>query len=61
MFYFNLFQDFTDKVYVVSLDAEFESAVLGCTIEDQKRVKKRLHGLYSYFATYTVSSDREAT
>lgn len=35
------------------LDAAFEEAVLGCTLEDQKRVKKRLNGLFSYFSTYS--------
>lgn len=31
------------------MDKKFESALLGCTIDDQKRVKKRLQGLLSYF------------
>lgn len=30
-------------------DKNFESALLGCTLDDQKRVKKRLQGLLSYF------------
>lgn len=30
-------------------DKNFESALLGCTLDDQKRVKKRLNGLLSYF------------
>lgn len=37
------------------VDATFEAAVLGCTLEDQKRVKKRLSGLLSYFSTYSPS------
>ncbi|KAL1488032.1 hypothetical protein ABEB36_015405 [Hypothenemus hampei] len=31
------------------MDKKFESALLGCTIDDQKRVKKRLQGLLNYF------------
>lgn len=30
-------------------DKNFESALLGCTLDDQKRVKKRLAGLLHYF------------
>lgn len=30
-------------------DKQFESALLGCTVDDQKRVKKRLQGLLHYF------------
>lgn len=29
-------------------DKNFESALLGCTLDDQKRVKKRLQGLLNY-------------
>ncbi|XP_031828285.1 BAG family molecular chaperone regulator 2 [Nomia melanderi] len=29
-------------------DKNFETAILGCTMEDQKRVKKRLQGLLDY-------------
>ncbi|KAK7865108.1 hypothetical protein R5R35_014640 [Gryllus longicercus] len=31
-----------------SADKNFESAILGCTLDDQKRVKKRLQGLLDY-------------
>ncbi|XP_059059050.1 BAG family molecular chaperone regulator 2-like [Achroia grisella] len=31
-------------------DKNFETAILGCTLDDQKRVKKRLQGLQDYFA-----------
>lgn len=47
----NLVQGITDK--------NFESALLGCTIDDQKRVKKRLQGLLSYMNKLTVSSDND--
>ncbi|XP_018333337.1 BAG family molecular chaperone regulator 2 isoform X2 [Agrilus planipennis] len=40
-------------------DKNFESALLGCTVDDQKRVKKRLQGLLSYFDRVDVSSDLE--
>ncbi|KAJ8872886.1 hypothetical protein PR048_026502 [Dryococelus australis] len=30
-------------------DKNFETAILGCTLDDQKRVKKRLQGLIDYF------------
>lgn len=29
-------------------DKVFETAILGCTLDDQKRVKKRLQGLLDY-------------
>ncbi|XP_033333194.1 BAG family molecular chaperone regulator 2 [Megalopta genalis] len=29
-------------------DKTFETAILGCTVEDQKRIKKRLQGLLDY-------------
>ncbi|XP_044735938.1 BAG family molecular chaperone regulator 2 isoform X2 [Chrysoperla carnea] len=29
-------------------DKNFETALLGCTVDDQKRIKKRLQGLLSY-------------
>lgn len=35
-------------------DKNFESALLGCTLDDQKRVKKRLAGLLHYFDRLNV-------
>ncbi|CAG9564184.1 unnamed protein product [Danaus chrysippus] len=35
-------------------DRNFETAILGCTLDDQKRVKKRLQGLLDYFAKLNV-------
>ena len=29
-------------------DKMFETAILGCTLDDQKRIKKRLQGLLDY-------------
>jgi len=47
-------------IFDVGIDATFENAVLGCAVEDQKRVRKRLSGLYSYFTkTFTVLEEEE--
>lgn len=37
----------------------FETAVLGCTLDDQKRICKRLQGLLDYIihTTYIIESD----
>lgn len=40
-------------------DKNFESAILGCTLDDQKRVKKRIQGLLNYFDRLQVSSHHE--
>lgn len=39
----------------------FEAAVLGCTLDDQKRIHKRLQGLLDYIVhtTYAIESDNE--
>ncbi|CAH2984459.1 unnamed protein product [Chilo suppressalis] len=37
-------------------DKNFESAILGCTLDDQKRVKKRLQGLLDYFAKLNITT-----
>lgn len=39
-----------------SIDKNFETAILGCTLDDQKRVKKRLQGLLDYFAKLNITS-----
>lgn len=36
------------------MDKHFESALLGCALDDQKRVKKRLQGLLNYFERLRV-------
>lgn len=38
-------------------DKHFESALLGCTIDDQKRVKKRLLGLLKYLDKMGIVSE----
>lgn len=40
-------------------DKKFESALLGCTLDDQKRVKKRLQGLLNYFDKLLLTSEIE--
>lgn len=37
-------------------DKIFESALLGCTVDDQKKVKRRLQGLLTYFEKMKVVS-----
>jgi len=39
----------------------FEMAVLGCTLDDQKRIHKRLQGLLDYIihTSYIIESDHE--
>lgn len=37
-------------------DKNFETAILGCTLDDQKRVKKRLQGLLDYFAKLNITT-----
>lgn len=37
-------------------DKIFESSLLGCTVDDQKKVKRRLQGLLTYFEKMKVVS-----
>lgn len=37
------------------VDKKFEAAVLGCTLDDQKNIKKRLQALMTYLNKQTVS------
>lgn len=39
------------------VDKKFETAVLGCTLDDQKTIKKRLQALMSYLNKQTVSTE----
>ncbi|KAF5278042.1 hypothetical protein FQR65_LT15814 [Abscondita terminalis] len=41
------------------IDKNFESILLGCTVDDQKRVKKRLQGLHNYIDKLNVTSDND--
>lgn len=37
------------------VDKKFEAAVLGCTLDDQKIIKKRLHALMTYLNKQTIT------
>lgn len=60
---------FTCQSYIASCSSQenesgskvFETAVLGCTLDDQKRIFKRLQGLLDYIihTTYVIESDNE--
>lgn len=39
-----------------NVDKKFENAVLGCTLDDQKIIKKRLQALYTYLTQQTVKT-----
>jgi len=39
------------------VDKKFESYLLGCTLDDQKRIKKRLEALLNYMAQQIILSD----
>lgn len=39
------------------VDKKFESHLLGCTLDDQKRIKKRLEALLNYMAQQIILSD----
>lgn len=42
---------------VTFVDKKFEGYLLGCTLDDQKRIKKRLEALLNYMAQQIVISD----
>lgn len=39
------------------VDKKFEAAVLGCTLDDQKTIKKRLQALMAYLNKQTISTE----
>ncbi|XP_055693151.1 BAG family molecular chaperone regulator 2 isoform X2 [Lutzomyia longipalpis] len=39
----------------LTVDKKFESSLLGCTLDDQKTIKKRLHALITYLNKQTIS------
>ena len=45
---------YTDLDPVMSIDKKFEGALLGCTLDDQKNIKKRLQALLNYMSQPTV-------
>lgn len=42
---------------VTFFDKKFEGHLLGCTLDDQKRIKKRLEALLNYMAQQIIISD----
>ncbi|KAH8296035.1 hypothetical protein KR054_000979 [Drosophila jambulina] len=47
--------DTVPEADVGPIDKKFESALLGCTLDDQKNIKKRLQALMGYLNKQTVS------
>ncbi|XP_001353148.4 BAG family molecular chaperone regulator 2 isoform X1 [Drosophila pseudoobscura] len=47
--------DTLSEADVGPIDKKFESALLGCTLDDQKNIKKRLQALMGYLNKQTVS------
>ncbi|CAG9828155.1 unnamed protein product [Diabrotica balteata] len=47
------------SVVTGATDKNFESTLLGCTVDDQKKVKRRLQGLLNYFEKLEVVSLEE--
>lgn len=42
---------------VTIFDKKFEGHLLGCTLDDQKRIKKRLEALLNYMAQQIIIAD----
>lgn len=52
----SLHSDFSSTPEVEPIvDKKFEAAVLGCTLDDQKNIKKRLQALMTYLNKQTIS------
>jgi len=47
----------TSSTTVTFIDKKFEGSLLGCTLDDQKRIKKRLEALLNYMAQQIFISD----
>lgn len=47
--------DTVPEADVGPIDKKFESVLLGCTLDDQKNIKKRLQALMGYLNKQTVS------
>jgi BCL2-associated athanogene 2 len=45
----------TDLPDILPIDKKFESALLGCTLDDQKIVRKRLQALLNYLIKQSIS------
>lgn len=44
----------TSSTFQGASDKNFETAILGCTLDDQKHIKKRLQGLLDYMNKESV-------
>jgi len=40
---------------LLNVDKKFENALLGCTLDDQKNIKKRLQALMNYLVKQTIT------
>lgn len=48
-------QKFQDTVFTQNIDKKFENYLLGCTLDDQKNIKRRLQALINYLNKQTVT------
>lgn len=44
-----------DSMHVINIDKKFENFLLGCTLDDQKNIKKRLQALINYLNKQIVT------
>uniref|UniRef100_T1H154 BAG domain-containing protein n=1 Tax=Megaselia scalaris TaxID=36166 RepID=T1H154_MEGSC len=51
---FNLYDGAHSSIDTSIVDKKFESALLGCTLDDQKNIKKRLSALMNYLNKQTI-------
>lgn len=52
---FNLYDEgHSSRIDTTIVDKKFESAILGCTLDDQKNIKKRLTALMNYLNKQTI-------
>ena len=52
---FHYTMNFASTSQVTFIDKKFEGHLLGCTLDDQKRIKKRLEALLSYMAQQIIN------
>lgn len=53
---FQLTMTFAGSTTITFVDKKFEGFLLGCTLDDQKRIKKRLEALLNYMAQQIIIS-----
>lgn len=49
----------SDGSNVTSIDKKFEVALLGCALDDQKNIKKRLQALMTYLNKQIIAASNE--